>query len=68
MKPMSWDVGSWHLCLAAGSLEGTVRALRGDETRWEQLAEMQVLAKGPNAGRKLVYVRSEDGLILELFE
>ena len=62
LKPMSWDIGSWHLCLTVGSLDQTIRALEADDTRWEQMAEPQVLERGPNAGRRLVYMRSEDGM------
>lgn len=68
LKPLSWDLGSWHLCLTVENLENTLRALESDEAAWSQLTAPQTLEKGPNAGRKVVYVRNEDGLTLELFE
>ncbi|EWG48794.1 hypothetical protein FVEG_16330 [Fusarium verticillioides 7600] len=67
LKPCSWDLGSWHLCLTVESLEETLRALDSDEAAWSQLTAPQVLQQGPNAGKKVVYVRNEDGLTLELF-
>lgn len=69
MKPMSWEVGSWHLCLTVQSLDDTVKALTEYDSSWTTMAAPQLLEKGPNAGRRLVYLRNkEDGLILELFE
>ncbi|CEI59942.1 hypothetical protein FVEN_g8255 [Fusarium venenatum] len=67
IKPYSWDLGSWHLCLTVQNLEETLYALEGDEAAWSQLTAPQILEQGPNAGRKVVYVRNEDGLTLELF-
>ncbi|EWG48795.1 hypothetical protein FVEG_16330 [Fusarium verticillioides 7600] len=64
---LDWDLGSWHLCLTVESLEETLRALDSDEAAWSQLTAPQVLQQGPNAGKKVVYVRNEDGLTLELF-
>lgn len=68
-KPLSWEAISWHLCLTVESLDTTIGALMHDDSGWRALAEPQRLEKGPNAGKRLVYVRNdEDGLILELFE
>ncbi|KAL6241349.1 hypothetical protein RBB50_011822 [Rhinocladiella similis] len=69
MKPMSWELGSWHLCLTVESLDETVRALAECDSSWAPMAAPQRLEKGPNAGKRLVYMRNQgDGMILELFE
>lgn len=69
LAPRSWEAVSWHLCLTVENLEETIGALMQDDSGWTALAEPQRLEKGPNAGKRLVYVRNEkDGLVLELLE
>jgi hypothetical protein len=69
LKPMSWDVGSWHMCLTVENLDRTIETLEALKTGWSKMAKPLTVESGPNAGRRVVYMRNEqDGMILEFFE
>ena len=60
------DVGSVHVALLVEDLNVVLDriALSG----WTTAGQPQILTKGPNAGKRVVYVRDPDGTMIELMQ
>jgi hypothetical protein len=60
------DVGSVHVALLVEDLDAALeRIARSD---WKAAGKPQTLKKGPNAGKRVVYVRDSDGTTIELMQ
>jgi len=60
------DVGSVHVALLVEDLDAALeRIARSD---WKAAGKPQRLTKGPNAGKRVVYVRDSDGTTIELMQ
>jgi catechol 2,3-dioxygenase-like lactoylglutathione lyase family enzyme len=60
------DVGSVHVALVVDDLEGVL--LRIAAAGWKAAGKPQTLTSGPNAGKRVIYVRDPDGTIIEFME
>jgi catechol 2,3-dioxygenase-like lactoylglutathione lyase family enzyme len=60
------DVGSVHIALIVDDLEVVLGRIAA--ARWEPAGRPQTLKTGPNAGKRVVYVRDPDGTTIELME
>jgi catechol 2,3-dioxygenase-like lactoylglutathione lyase family enzyme len=60
------DVGAAHLALTVDDLDAVLHriALSG----WKPAGTPQTLTSGPNAGKRVVYVRDPDGTTIELMQ
>ena len=60
------DVGSVHVALLVDDLNAALDriAISG----WKTVGQPQILTKGPNAGKRVVYVRDPDGTTIELMQ
>jgi len=60
------DVGFVHVALLVEDLNAVLDriALSG----WQTAGQPQILTKGPNAGRRVVYVRDPDGTTIEFMQ
>ena len=57
------DVGSVHVALIVDDLEAILRAINA--SGWKAAGKPQTLQSGPNAGKRVVYVRDPDGTTIE---
>jgi catechol 2,3-dioxygenase-like lactoylglutathione lyase family enzyme len=62
----SCDVGSVHVALLVKDLEAVLARIAA--SGWEAAGKPQTLTKGPNAGKRVVYVRDPDGTTIELMQ
>jgi catechol 2,3-dioxygenase-like lactoylglutathione lyase family enzyme len=60
------DVGSVHVALIVDDLESILSAIKA--SGWKAAGKPQTLQSGPNAGKRVVYVRDPDGTIIELMQ
>ncbi|HZJ37526.1 MAG TPA: VOC family protein [Chthoniobacterales bacterium] len=60
------DVGHAHVALVVDDLDAVVSAIGG--AGWSPAGKPQTLQSGPNAGRRVVYVRDPDGTTIELMQ
>ncbi len=60
------DIGSMHVAFTVDNLEAML--VRIAASGWQAAGEPQTLVTGPNAGRRVVYVRDPDGTTIELME
>ena len=60
------DVGSVHVALLVHDLDGVLERIA--TTGWEAAGKPQTLKRGPNAGKRVVYVRDPDGTTIEFME
>lgn len=60
------DVGSAHIALLVEELDAVVRRIVAGGG--ELVGEAQTLSSGPNAGRRVVYLRAPDGITIELMQ
>jgi len=60
------DVGHVHVALNVGNLEAVLERIAA--SGWKAAGEPQTLKSGPNAGKRVVYVRDPDGSTIELME
>ena len=60
------DNGHLHLCFEVGDIEAVIAA--GRRYGFEPVNPVQVVREGPRAGRKVIYTRGPDNLIVELME
>jgi catechol 2,3-dioxygenase-like lactoylglutathione lyase family enzyme len=60
------DVGSVHVALLVDDLEVVLERIAA--SGWEAAGKPQRLQSGPNAGKRVVYVRDPDGTTIELMQ
>jgi glyoxylase I family protein len=66
LSPRPCDVGSVHIALTTDNLDAVLRAITA--SGWKTAGQPQTLESGPNAGRRVVYVRDPDGTTIELMQ
>jgi catechol 2,3-dioxygenase-like lactoylglutathione lyase family enzyme len=64
--PRPCDVGSVHIALTVDDLDAVLSAIA--PFGWRVAGEPQTLASGPNAGKRVVYVRDGDGTTIEFMQ
>src|ERR1051325_7919085 len=60
------DVGSVHVALLVENLDAALHRIA--ESGGKTAGQPQILTKGPNAGKRVVYVRDPDGTTIELMQ
>ena len=60
------DVGSVHVALTVNDLNAVLRRIVA--SGWKTAGKPQTLQSGPNAGKRVVYVRDPDGTTIEFME
>ena len=60
------DVGSVHVALLVDDLDAVLNAIAA--SGWKAAGKPQTLKTGPNAGKRVVYVRDPDGITIELMQ
>ena len=60
------DVGSVHIAFTVDDLAAVVRAIAA--SGWKSAGRPQTLISGPNAGRRVAYVRDPDGTTIEFMQ
>jgi catechol 2,3-dioxygenase-like lactoylglutathione lyase family enzyme len=60
------DVGSLHIAFTVDDLEAVLSRIAA--AGWQPAGRPQTLKTGPNAGKRVVYVRDPDGTTIELME
>lgn len=60
------DVGSVHFALLVHDLEAVLERIAASD--WKAAGKPQRLQSGPNAGKRVVYVRDPDGTTIELMQ
>ena len=60
------DVGSVHVAFTVENLDAILSAIAA--SGWRTAGNPQTLRTGPNAGRRVVYVRDPDGTTIELMQ
>ncbi len=60
------DVGSVHIALAVDKLDAILEKIAA--SGWKAAGKPQTLKTGPNAGKRVVYVRDPDGTTIEFMQ
>jgi catechol 2,3-dioxygenase-like lactoylglutathione lyase family enzyme len=60
------DVGSVHVALIVDDLNAILSAINA--SGWKGAGKPQTLQSGPNAGKRVVYVRDPDGTTIEFMQ
>jgi len=60
------DVGSVHVALTVNDLDAILQRIVA--SGWKTAGKPQTLQSGPNAGKRVVYVRDPDGTTIELMQ
>jgi glyoxylase I family protein len=60
------DVGFVHVALIVDDLDAVLRAINA--SGWKAAGKPQTLRSGPNAGKRVVYVRDPDGTTIEFMQ
>jgi glyoxylase I family protein len=60
------DVGHVHVALLVDDLDTILEKIAG--SGWKAAGEPQTLKMGPNAGKRVVYVRDPDGTTIEFMQ
>jgi catechol 2,3-dioxygenase-like lactoylglutathione lyase family enzyme len=60
------DIGSVHVAFAVNDLEAVLQAIVA--SGWKPAGLPQTLQSGPNAGKRVVYLRDPDGTTIELMQ
>jgi len=60
------DVGHAHVALTVENLEPLLEKIA--TSGWKAAGKPQTLTKGPNAGKRVIYVHDPDGTTIELME
>ncbi|MEN3369208.1 MAG: hypothetical protein V7609_1351 [Verrucomicrobiota bacterium] len=60
------DVGSVHIALTVDDIDAVLSAIAA--FGWKEAGEPQTLQSGPNAGKRVVYVRDPDGTTIEFMK
>ena len=66
LSPRPCDVGSVHVALVVDNLEAVLEKIA--QSGWKAAGEAQTLTAGPNAGKRVVYVRDPDGTTIEFMQ
>jgi catechol 2,3-dioxygenase-like lactoylglutathione lyase family enzyme len=64
LKPC--DVGSMHVALTVDNLDAVLEKIAA--SGWKAAGKSQTLISGPNAGKRVVYVRDPDGTTIEFMQ
>jgi glyoxylase I family protein len=68
-KHLEWrpcDVGAVHVALAVDDLDAVLETIAA--SGWKAAGKAQTLMVGPNAGKRVVYVRDPDGTTIEFMQ
>jgi len=60
------DVGSVHVALLVDNLDAVLNTIEG--SGWKAAGKPQTLKSGPNAGKRVVYIRDPDGTTIEFMQ
>ena len=60
------DVGSVHIALTVDNLDAVLSAIAA--SGWRAAGKPPTLKTGPNAGKRVVYVRDPDGITIEFMQ
>jgi catechol 2,3-dioxygenase-like lactoylglutathione lyase family enzyme len=60
------DAGSVHVALTVDNLDAVLETIAA--SGWKAAGTPQTLATGPNAGKRVIYVRDPDGTTIEFME
>jgi glyoxylase I family protein len=60
------DVGSVHVAFTVDNLDSVLSTIAA--SGWKAVGKPQTLNTGPNAGKRVVYVRDPDGTTIELMQ
>jgi glyoxylase I family protein len=60
------DVGAVHVALTVDNLDAVLHTIAASD--WKAAGKAQTLKSGPNAGRRVVYVRDPDGTTIEFMQ
>ncbi len=60
------DVGSVHVALTVDNLDAVLEKIAA--SGWKVAGKSQTLSKGPNAGKRVIYVRDPDGTTIEFMQ
>ena len=60
------DVGSVHVALTVDNLDAVLSAIAASD--WKAAGKPQTLKTGPNAGKRVIYVRGPDGITIEFMQ
>ncbi|MEP7014125.1 MAG: VOC family protein [Verrucomicrobiota bacterium] len=60
------DLGSVHLALTVDDLDAVLSAIAA--SGWKATGKPQTLKSGPNAGKRVLYVRDPDGTTIEFMQ
>jgi catechol 2,3-dioxygenase-like lactoylglutathione lyase family enzyme len=60
------DVGSVHVALTVGDLDAVLERIAA--FGWKAAGKPQTLTVGPNAGKRVIYVRDPDGTTIEFMQ
>lgn len=60
------DVGSVHVALLVNDLDAVLAQIAA--SGWKAVGKPQTLTRGPNTGKRVVYVRDADGTTIELMQ
>lgn len=60
------DVGAVHVALAVDDLDAVLETIAA--SGWKAAGKPQTLTTGPNAGKRVIYVRDPDGTTIEFMQ
>jgi catechol 2,3-dioxygenase-like lactoylglutathione lyase family enzyme len=60
------DVGSVHVAFTVENLDSVLNAI--STSGWRRAGKPQTLTWGPNAGKRVIYVRDPDGTTIEFMQ
>ena len=60
------DVGSVHVAFTVDDLDGILNTIAA--SGWKATGKPQMITAGPNAGKRVVYVRDPDGTTIEFMQ
>jgi len=66
LRPRPCDVGSVHVGFQVDNLDAVLNAIAA--SGWKSAGQPQTLTAGPNAGKRVVYVRDPDGTTIEFMQ
>ena len=64
--PRPCDIGSVHVALLVDNLDAVLDIIA--KSGWQAAGQPQTLTAGPNAGKRVVYVRDPDGTTIEFMQ